>query len=440
MMRPVRSHREQHRAGSFRRTALLAALGLLVLVPSLLLDGGRSVPDGRHDAVLASAVMILGCFGAARLLWRGATRTQLVIVALVAVTARVALAVQAPLVSDDVYRFVWDGRVQAAGIDPYRYAPTDPALARLRDAGVWPRINRPTMRTLYPPTNEVAFAAATQLGLRDERSIKVLWLALEALAIGLLVVLLRRTALPTSRVVLYAWHPLPLIELAWSAHPDALVLVPVLVALLAWDRGQRARLGVAIAVATLAKFIPVLLVAPLRERLGRRGMLAAALAAGALYAPYLTAGTDVLGSFDNYAAARYGAGPFAWLTAAGVPDGIARGLLLLALAVGAAAIAARPPTDLRAAARASALLLGGALLASHNVRPWYVLWCLPLLCVAPWRGLLWASATVPLLYVTALHGRWIDPLVASVVVWGPTLVLLALELRGDLRMRRVSQA
>ena len=410
-----------------------------MLVPSILLDGGRSVPDGRHDVVIASAIMLVGCLGAARLLWRGASRTELVIVALVAIVARLALAVQTPLVSDDVYRFVWDGHVQTAGVNPYRFAPADPALARLRDDRIWPRVNRPETRTLYPPVNEVAFAAAATAGLRDERAIKALWLALEALGIGLLVALLARAGLPAGRAVLYAWHPLALVELAWSAHPDALVIVPVLYALLAWDRGQRARLGTAIAVATLAKLIPILLVAPLRKRLGRRGAIAAALTVGALYAPYATAGTAALGSVDNYTAARYGSGPFAWLQAAGIGDGVARGLLLLALAAGAAALAARPPDDLRGAARVSALLLGGSLLASHNVRPWYLLWCLPLLCVVPLRGLLWATATAPLLYVTALHGRWLDPLVASAIVWGPTLVLLAQELLAD-RQRRCVRA
>ncbi len=414
-----------------RRAALLAALGLLVLAPSILLDGGRSVPDGRHDVVIASAVMLAGCLGAARLLWHGATRAQLTIVVLVAIAARFALAAEPPLISDDVQRFVWDGRVQAAGINPYRFAPADPALARLRDAEIWPRVNRPETRTIYPPSNEIAFVAADRAGLRGVRAIKVLWLALEALAIALLVALLLRAGLPAGRAVLYAWHPLALVELAWSAHPDALVLVPVLCALLAWHGGRRARLGTAIAVAALAKFVPVLLLAALHRRLGPRGLLAAALTAGALYAPYATAGTAALGSFDNYAMARYGSGPFAWLEAAGLGDGLARGLLLLALAGATAAIAARPPDDLRGAARACALLLGAALLASHNVRPWYLLWCLPLLCIVPLRGLLWATATVPLLYVTASNGRWVDPLLASAIVWGPALALLAHEVASD---------
>lgn len=417
---------------------LVAVCGVLVIGSAAALDGGRSVAEGRHDVVMATAVMLAGCLGAAWLLWRGATRWQLAIVVLVAVVARGVLAVQTPLVSDDAYRFVWDGRVQHAGINPYRFAPSDPALRGLRDAVVWPRINRPAIRTLYPPTDELAFASANVAGLRTVVAIKVLWLALEALAIGLLIVLLRRCRLPASRAVLYAWHPLALIEIAWSAHPDVLVIVAVLAALLTWDRGRGSIAGAAVAVAVLAKFVPLLLFAPLRRRLGVRGLLAAALTAVVLYAPYVSAGSAVLGSVSSYADGRYGAGPFAWLTAVGVGTSLARGVLLVALAGATVVAAARPPEDLRGAARVCALLLGGALLASHNVRPWYLLWCLPLLCVAPWRGLVWASATVSLLYVTALHGRWLDPLLASAIVWVPTIALLAWELSRRPARRTVS--
>lgn len=427
-----------------RRGAVLVGLGALAVIPALALDGGRSVADGRHDVVVATAVMLVGCLCAAALLWRGATRAELALVLVVAAVARLALAVEPPLLSDDVHRFVWDGRVQVAGINPYRHAPADPALAPLRDASTWPRVNRPETHTLYPPTNELAFAAAARGGLDDERAIKALWLALEVVAVVLLLALLRRAALPAGRAVLYLWHPLAVVELAWSAHPDVLVIVPVLAALLAWSHRRRMTTGALLAVAALAKFVPVLLLAPLRARLGRRGFAAAAVVAGLLYAPYLTVGTAALGSVGQYAEARYGAGPYAWLEAAGVDGSVARGLLLAVLAAATAALAARPPGDLRGAVRSCALLLGVALLASHNVRPWYVLWILPLLCVAPIPGLLWACASAPLLYVTALHGRWLDPLLASVVVWGPALALLVADVardRGALRAwRRTAHA
>src|SRR6266480_2356803 len=64
------------------------------------------------------------------------------IVLAVAALAR-AIALFAPdTLSDDIYRYVWDGRVQAAGINPYRYVPDDPALAFLRDEDIYPYVNR----------------------------------------------------------------------------------------------------------------------------------------------------------------------------------------------------------------------------------------------------------------------------------------------------------
>ena len=86
----------------------------------------------------------------------------------------ITVAVQAtgllvfPLTSDDIYRYVWDGRVQLAGIDPYRFVPLDPALTFLRDAQLFPpggppAINRPGVHTIYPPGAQVLFTAVALL-------------------------------------------------------------------------------------------------------------------------------------------------------------------------------------------------------------------------------------------------------------------------------------
>ena len=59
-----------------------------------------------------------------------------------------------PFLSSDMYRYVWDGRVQVAGINPYRYVPADPALQSLRDDAIYPHINRADIaRTIYPPSH-----------------------------------------------------------------------------------------------------------------------------------------------------------------------------------------------------------------------------------------------------------------------------------------------
>jgi hypothetical protein len=335
---------------------------------------------------------------------------------------------------------VWDGRVQAAGINPYRHVPADRRLLRLRDWQVFTRVNRPHVRTLYPPADEVTFLAAHEVAGDGIVPWKLSMLTLEAAAVALLLVLLTRARVSRGRVVLYAWHPIAIVEIAGSGHPDPIMLVPLLATLLLWDTHRRVAAGVALGVAALAKFVPVLAAPFLARRLGGRFLLAGAATATALYLPYIGAGTDTLGSVSTFVYQTTGSGPYTWLLAAGVERSAALAGLLVALAAGVAWAAARPPGDLAGACRLTALLLGGALLASHTVLPWYLLWVLPLLCVAPVPALLWACGTAPVLYLAMPPDRILPPDTATAVVWGPTLALLALDAIRSWSRRRSTGA
>src|SRR5262249_25692034 len=138
--------------------------------------------------------------------------------------------------SDDLYRYAWDGRVLAAGIDPYARAPADPALAHLRDLEIHPRINHPTLRTIYPPLAEagfrlVALVSPSPLALK-------LWILVNALALCALLARMcaRRAGEGGSAwdAIAYAWNPLVIAEYAGSGHHDPTGIV-WLVAALAWS-------------------------------------------------------------------------------------------------------------------------------------------------------------------------------------------------------------
>jgi hypothetical protein len=241
--------------------------------------------------------------------------------------------------------------------------------------------------------------------------------------------------------VLYAWHPIAIVELAGSGHPDPIMIVPLLATLLLWDARRRVAAGVALGVAALAKVVPVLAAPFLARRLGGRFLLAAAATGTVLYLPYIGAGTRTLGSVSAFVDQRFGAGPYTWLLAAGVSRTVALALLLALLAAAVAWSAARPPDDLAGACRLTALLLGGALLASHTVLPWYLLWVLPLLCVAPVPALLWACAAAPLLYLAMPPDPILPAGATTAIVWGPTLALLALDaIRSSSRRRSTAAA
>jgi alpha-1,6-mannosyltransferase len=423
------------------RTAAVLAAGAGLLGTAWWL---RSLPEvllPYRDYVTGEALMLLFCAAGTALLWRRARRRDVAIVLVVALAARLMLAAEAPRLSDDAYRFVWDGRVQSEGVNPYAHAPAAERLIYLRDWRIFTRVNRPYTRTLYPPSNQVAFFASHRVAGDGITKVRLSWIALEACVVVLILLLLARTRRPAGRVALYAWHPLALVEIAGSGHPEPLLLLPTLAALLLWDRGRRLGAGVALGIAALTKFVPLLLGPFMFRRLGGRFVAGALAAAALLYLPYAGAGTAALGSIGAYAEERFGAGPYHWLVNAGVGDGIARGVLLAALSIGVAAAAARPPRDLVQACRYAALLFGGALLASHNVLPWYALWVLPLLCVVPVPALLWLCSTISVYYLVYRPDRTISQGVASAIVWGPTLALLgAGAIRSGFPRRREEAA
>jgi hypothetical protein len=200
-----------------------------------------------------------------------------------------------PLLSSDIYRYIWDGKVQAAGINPYRYFPADQALAFLRDDAIFPHINRAdTAVTIYPPVAQFFFLVVTRIG----ENVTVMRLALigcEAVTVAVIMLLLRRLKRPVTRVVAYLWHPLPLWEIANAGHVDALMIALMMLGLWIALSGLALRGAAVIAFSMLVK--PY--VAPVLAGIWRPWdikMPIVVIATVALcYVPYLSVGSGVLG-------------------------------------------------------------------------------------------------------------------------------------------------
>src|SRR3954451_18444262 len=164
------------------------------------------------------------------------SRSALALVLGAAAAMRLVVLLAPPFLSTDIYRYVWDGRVIAAGINPYRYIPADPHLAPLRDAEIYPEINRGSYaRTIYPPAAQAIFFVATRIG-ETLTVMKAAMVLFETVAIVLLLQLLAAAGEPSHRIIVYTWHPLPLWEFAGSGHIDAAVVAFVALALWARQR------------------------------------------------------------------------------------------------------------------------------------------------------------------------------------------------------------
>lgn len=364
-----------------------------------------------------------------------AARRAVVFIIAVAVILRLMLLL-APPDSSDVNRYVWDGRVQAAGINPYRYIPADPALKFLRDEEIYPEINRATYApTIYPPLAQMLFLVVTRVS-ESLTAMKAATVLCEGLAIWAVLRLLRRRGMPRQRVLLFAWHPLPIWEFAGSGHVDAAAIACVALALLAAEARKPVWAGIALGGATLVKFLPVAIGPALHRRWDWRLPAAGAATLALLYLPYLDASGSVFGFLGGYSdeeGLRDGSGLYLWLLLrhlAPVPAGAFKLYYpLAALVLGALA--------LRVFARAShsvdigvALLLAEVLAALTSPHyPWYFTWLVPFLCFVPSPAVLYLTGASLLVYRVG----WPPSFVGGSILYGPFLLLLIRDVARELR-------
>jgi alpha-1,6-mannosyltransferase len=389
------------------RFRLLFIIGLLLIIPygvAWLLGDLR-----------ANTGEFLLTFGGAFLLYAVACGVALNLPALkrreIAALFILTLAMMAPLfftrptLSDDMYRYVWEGRMQTLGISPYLSPPGAPELAELRDDEIWPHINRKGAVTVYPPAAELSFRLLWSIWPESVRWFQIA-MALGALAAGLLLLkLLADLKKSPARLVIYLWSPLLLFETAHAAHVDGLVL-PVLVAAW-WARVRRLDIlvGICLGVATAMKIYPALLLPALwrpREAGARWQMpVAFGLTVILCYLPFVVSnGAAVLGFLPNYFEERFNMGAATFLITAFNALGLDpnRSLLLLTLFVlGLLALfmARNPAQDGEQAVRRSIWLIGAFTLLTQNLFSWYMLWMLPLVALFVEPGLRLSYVSLP---------------------------------------------
>jgi alpha-1,6-mannosyltransferase len=346
---------------------------------------------------------------------------------------RVSLLASPVVLSSDVYRYLWDGRVQWAGISPYRYPPAAVELAPLRDETIHPNINRPDKPTVYPPGAEVAFALVALVVPDSLPGWRAFLLASEAVTVGLLLTLLRRAGMTSAAVIVYAWSPLVVFEGVQAGHVD-LAMIPLVLAALAWRQaGSSVCAGIALGGAVLMKLYPLVLL-PAWWRPGDWRFPAAVAVTVALgYVPHAaTVGLGALGFLPEYLgrAEDHNIGLRALLTypfgLTGDPARTVAMVLLFGLMAGVVAWIGRANGGNAAGlTRAGALAVATyLLLVPTSVHPWYALWMVPFLCFGPWPAWLYFSGAVTLSYMSYVVEPAPMPWWAWLAEYGPLYALL----------------
>lgn len=352
---------------------------------------------------------------------------RLGLVIIVAVAARLVVLATPPTLSDDVFRYAWDGRVSRAGLDPYGHAPSAQALAHLRDETVWPHINHPDLRTIYPPVAQLAFAAFGAFG-DGVLPMKLLAVVFDLATALVLAFMLGRRGRDPAEVAIYAWHPLVIAETAASGHMDPLawfLLIGALALLMARSPLVRCLAGAALALSAGAKLLAGA-VWPFLARRSRAAALAFPVVLLLVTTPFvLRSGPAMFESLDTYGRKWAGnAGAFVLIeactdAAAGVVEPVpwrrrqlagrsARAVVVLLFlgVLGALWLRRASPEEAAFAAVAAFVVL------SPVVHPWYVAWVVPFLVLRQDGAWLLLTLLIPLSYLGS-------PWVTAALVWAP---------------------
>lgn len=416
---------------------LVFASGLVVFLLTIFIFSLGNLTLGIPRFLAAFAAMfvcyVFAIIGFSKL---PASRSSLGLILLVAVACRVVFVFASPVLSDDVYRYLWDGRVVLQGENPFRYPPEAAELEYLRDPN-YEKINHKHLETIYPPLAQGAFGLGALLG-ETVQAQKAIFAACDIAALTALFLLLAARRKNTNLCVIYAWSPLVIFEFSHSGHMDALGIFLLLVSLLMLERRRPAVGSTVLALSFLAKYLSAILVPFFLMKKGYArwvGLSAAVVVAG--YLPFLGAPTKLFASLGIYGRHwDFNSLVFTILHRTTGNGDLIR-LALTLILVGFAVYEGRRRTDiLTYSYRVIALVL----LLSPTVYPWYVCWLVPFLCFYTSRAWLYFSGAVVLSYWVWVRfismGEWSLGFGFLLVEYLPFYGLLAVE---SLRRYRVGR-
>src|SRR5437870_4773166 len=311
---------------------------------------------------------------------------------------------------DDIHRYVWDGRLQRLGYNPYIVVPSDPAAKGLHTPETR-NLNNPDLPSPYPAGAQLFFRAVTAIH-ESTFALKVAFVVCDLVIVFVLLDVLRCNRQGAHLVLAYAWNPLLAIEVAGSGHIEIVGALLLLVSAAALVRRWRTTAAVGLGLAIAVKLLPVVLLPLYWKRVRIRDAALAAAVVGLLYVPFLSHGRIPIGSLGTYVQSfRFNGPVFAALDQVAPPQLLAG----LAVLVGLATATLFTRASLRTAARewspdVFAWPMAACLLCAPVIFPWYLLWLLPFLTSASTLLIIvWTVSIIPVYvmwHLRALGRPW----------------------------------
>lgn len=328
---------------------------------------------------------------------------------------------------DDIRRYVWDGRVQRLGYNPYSVIPADPALAGLHTSETR-GLNNPEVPSPYPAGAQLFFRAVTAVH-ESVFAFKIAFVVCDFAIVLLLLNVLRRSGQGEHWVLAYAWHPLLAINVAGSGHIDILGVLLLLVSAAALGRRWPMIAAVAFGLAVAVKFLPIVLIPLYWRRLRIRDGLLGAFVFGLLYVPFLEYGRIPIGSLSAYVQRfRFNDPVFATLERVASPQIVA----VLAVLVGLVTAALLRSKPTACCADKWAWPMAASLACAPVVYPWYLLWLLPFLRSTSTLPLMvWTVSILPtylVWHLRSLGHAWEVPWWVMLLEYGSVAIAAAIVL------------
>jgi len=315
------------------------------------------------------------------------------------------------LYDSDIWRYLWDGHVAAAGVSPYRYAPSDPALDFLTDddelwSDVRDNVNHPDVPTIYPPLSQMFFRLSHAIAPGSVVTMKALVTVFDLGAAGFLALALSALGRSPAGVLLYLWNPLVVKVFAGSGHVDSLLVLALVALTFFLAAGRKSGAAFVYGLSVLTKIAPVVLLPFVSRRLGWRQTALAISVVLLGYGVYAwdEGGRVLTGLFVFGRNWQFNAGPYA-LAASLFPDALARVLSGVALAVTIVLLARADDGRPSSFAKPAAAALGLLIVLGPTAMPWYVSWVLPLAILAGQRVWLIHSGLVCLAFHVMIDGE-----------------------------------
>ena len=353
----------------------LYALGIILLVALTICSRNFSDRGGLYFMASLTCAGIVYLLAIRELFATPKFTRRVVVIALIlAAVWHVEFLRQAPGADDDIHRYLWDGRLQRLGYNPYLVIPSDPAAQGLHIPETR-NLNNPDLSSPYPAGAQLFFRAVTAIH-ESTFALKVAFVICDFMIVFVLLDVLRRNQQAPHLVLAYAWNPLLAIEVAGSGHIDIVGALMLVISVAALARSRRTIAALTLGLAVAVKFLPIVLLPLYWKRVRIRDAVLAAFVVGVLYVPFLDHGRIPVGSLGTYVQNFRFNGPVFAALAHVAPPKLLAGLAVLVGFVTATWLRSATPEW---SPHVFAWPMAASLLCAPAVFPWYLLWPLPFL-------------------------------------------------------------